>query len=41
MKYPFDKTGTIGSLPCEISLNKILADKNDTKLIWRNGDKLL
>lgn len=28
----FDATGTIGSLPCEISLNKILADKNDAVL---------
>lgn len=29
---PYDATGTIGSLPCEISLNKILAAKNDPKL---------
>jgi hypothetical protein len=29
----FDVTGTIGKKPCEISLGKILADKNDPKLI--------
>ncbi len=28
MKCPFDAIGTIGSRPCEISLNKILADRN-------------
>jgi hypothetical protein len=29
----FDVTGTIGKKPCEISLGKILADRNDPKLI--------
>ena len=29
----FDATGTIGSLACEISLNKILSEKNNTILI--------
>lgn len=33
MRFPFDPTGTIGSLPCERSLNKILADRGDPKLI--------
>jgi hypothetical protein len=28
----FDPTGTIGSMPCELSLNKILADKNDPRI---------
>ena len=32
MRNPFDATGTIGSRPCELSLNKILADKNDPRL---------
>jgi hypothetical protein len=29
----FDKTGTIGSLPCERSLNNILAERGDPKLV--------
>lgn len=33
MRNPFDATGTIGSRPCELSLNKILAEKNNPKLI--------
>jgi hypothetical protein len=32
MRYPFDVTGTIGSKPCEISLNRILAELNDPRL---------
>ncbi len=31
----FDVTGTIGSLPSEISVGKILSEKNDKKLIGR------
>lgn len=30
---PFDALGTLGSLPCEISLTKVLAARNDRKLI--------
>jgi len=33
MRNPFDATGTIGKLPCERSLNKILADRGDARLI--------
>lgn len=33
MRFPFDPTGTIGSMPCERSLNSILAEKADSKLI--------
>ena len=33
MKFPFDATGTIGGLACERSLNMILADRGDTRLI--------
>lgn len=33
MRKPFDATGTIGHRPCEVSLNKILAERNDPKLI--------
>jgi hypothetical protein len=29
MRFPFDAKGTIGSLPCEVSLNKILAERAD------------
>ena len=32
MRYPFDATGTIGSRPCEVHLNQILAEKNDPRL---------
>jgi len=38
MRSDFDATGTIGSLPCEVSLNKILAridDPRTTKAITR------
>ena len=33
MKFPFDATGTIGGLACERSLNLILAERNDPRLI--------
>lgn len=33
MRFSFDPIGTIGNMPCEISLNKILADINDPHLV--------
>jgi hypothetical protein len=35
MRNPFDATGTIGSKPCEKSLNKILAEINNPGLTGR------
>jgi hypothetical protein len=32
-KPTFDPTGTIGSLPCEVALNRILAERNNDKEI--------
>jgi len=35
MRCPFDATGTIGSRPCEVALNKILAEKGDRRVIHK------